>query len=91
MLLAKTISSEDLKNKTEIDISLFSLADWIAIARVMGYEPTWAYRMFCQFGDLQKYNLAKVSRITWSKIAQMFHQSQAWADIQYLKWNALNN
>ena len=91
MLLAKTISSDDLKNKSEIDISLFSLADWTAIARFMGYEPTWAYKMFCKFGDLQKYNLAKVSKTTWSKIAQMFHQNQAWAEIQYLKWQALNN
>jgi hypothetical protein len=92
MLLAKTISSDDIKNKSEIDITLFSLADWIAIARVMGYEPTWAYKMFCQFGDLQKYNLAEVSRTTWSKIAQMFHQNQSWAEIQYIRWHvAVNN
>ena len=47
MLLAKTINSNDLQNKSEIDITLFSLADWTAIARFMGYEPTWAYKMFC--------------------------------------------
>ena len=91
MLLAKTISSKDLQNKSEIDITLFSLADWTAIARFMGYEPTWAYKMFCKFGDLQKYDLTKVSKTTWSKIAQMFHQNQAWADIQYFRWQCSGN
>ncbi|NJM17838.1 MAG: hypothetical protein HC836_15015 [Richelia sp. RM2_1_2] len=91
MLLAKTISSDDLKNKSEIDISLFSLADWIGIARFMGYEPTWSYKMFCKFGDLKKYDLANTSRTTWSKIAQIFHQNQAWAEIQYIRWHSVNN
>ena len=95
MLLSQTIKPNGLLNISDIsarwDVSSLSLADWVAIARTMGYEPIWAYKMFCSESDPQKYNLAVVSRTTWSKIAQVFQQSETWAEIQYLKWSALKN
>ncbi|KST67915.1 hypothetical protein [Mastigocoleus testarum] len=95
MLLAQTIKPNGLLNISDVsarwDLSSLSLADWIAIARTIGNEPIWAYKMFCSESDPQKYNLSAVSRTTWSKIAQVFQQSETWAEIQYLKWSALKN
>ncbi|MGD1875767.1 MAG: hypothetical protein ACFB02_22325 [Mastigocoleus sp.] len=91
MLLAQTIKPTGLLNSSEIssrwDVTSLSLADWIAIARTIGCEPIWAYKMFCSESDPKKYNLSIVSRITWSKIAQAFQQNETWAEIQYLRWS----